>query len=143
MHFRSPVLKILIFVHGTNIVAYQFVTKFHILSTVPYEFQVDGKSVNLPYKLDGKFEIHHTYNMMASLTTVFGLQVSFDGRSKAKVRVPGAYRNQLCGICGNCNGNAGDDLKLQDGTDVSDVRPQSRQHRQIGDSYLVQDSSSR
>ncbi|XP_033611885.1 kielin/chordin-like protein [Fukomys damarensis] len=44
-----------------------------------------------------------------------GLQVLWDGRSQVEVRVPGSYRGQTCGLCGNFNGFAQDDLQGPDG----------------------------
>lgn len=38
-------------------------------------------------------------------------QVLWDGQSRVEVSVPGSYRNQMCGLCGNFNGFAQDDLQ--------------------------------
>nr|XP_017507713.2 kielin/chordin-like protein isoform X4 [Manis javanica] len=44
-----------------------------------------------------------------------GLQVLWDGQSQVEVRVPGSYRGQVCGLCGNFNGFAQDDLRGPEG----------------------------
>ncbi|XP_073919676.1 kielin/chordin-like protein isoform X5 [Castor canadensis] len=44
-----------------------------------------------------------------------GLQVLWDGQSQVEVSVPGSYRGQTCGLCGNFNGFAQDDLQSPDG----------------------------
>lgn len=38
-------------------------------------------------------------------------QVLWDGQSQVEVSVPGSYRGQMCGLCGNFNGFAQDDLQ--------------------------------
>jgi hypothetical protein len=42
-------------------------------------------------------------------------QVLWDGQSQVEVSVPGSYRGQTCGLCGNFNGFAQDDLQSPDG----------------------------
>uniref|UniRef100_G1Q6F1 Kielin cysteine rich BMP regulator n=1 Tax=Myotis lucifugus TaxID=59463 RepID=G1Q6F1_MYOLU len=71
---------------------------------------VDGRPVALPFlqepllyaELRGGTVILHTQP---------GLQVLWDGQSQVEVRVPGSYRGQICGLCGNFNGFAQDDLQ--------------------------------
>lgn len=42
-------------------------------------------------------------------------QVLWDGQSQVEVRVPSSYRGWTCGLCGNFNGFAQDDLQGPDG----------------------------
>ncbi|XP_070473753.1 kielin/chordin-like protein isoform X1 [Equus przewalskii] len=71
---------------------------------------VDGRRVALPFlkepllyaELRGRTVILHGWP---------GLQVLWDGQSQVEVRVPGSYRGQICGLCGNFNGFAQDDLQ--------------------------------
>ncbi|XP_045432612.1 kielin/chordin-like protein isoform X2 [Pipistrellus kuhlii] len=75
---------------------------------------VDGRPVALPFlqepllyaELRGGTVILHTQP---------GLQVLWDGRSQVEVSVPGSYRGQTCGLCGNFNGFAQDDLQGPEG----------------------------
>ena len=67
-------------------------------------------------------------------TSTCGLTVWWNGHS-AIVHVPTSYRNQLHGICGNCNGLDTDDYTTRDGKDVS-VLPQSRRDIRITESYI-------
>ncbi|KAM6152335.1 kielin/chordin-like protein [Erethizon dorsatum] len=75
---------------------------------------VDGYLVTLPFlrelllyvELQGQTVILHAWP---------GLQVLWDGRSQVEVRVPGSYQGQTCGLCGNFNGFAQDDLQGPDG----------------------------
>ncbi|XP_023932138.1 zonadhesin isoform X2 [Lingula anatina] len=65
------------------------------------------------------------------------LLVKFDGDDVADVYAPDSYRDEMCGICGDCNG-VQDDLRLSDGTDVSQLPPKEA-YAEIGNSYKVQD----
>uniref|UniRef100_A0A8D0N5J2 Kielin cysteine rich BMP regulator n=1 Tax=Sus scrofa TaxID=9823 RepID=A0A8D0N5J2_PIG len=48
-------------------------------------------------------------------TPSLSAQVLWDGQSQVEVRVPGSYRGQVCGLCGNFNGFAQDDLRGPEG----------------------------
>uniref|UniRef100_G3TCX1 Kielin cysteine rich BMP regulator n=1 Tax=Loxodonta africana TaxID=9785 RepID=G3TCX1_LOXAF len=75
---------------------------------------VDGRPAALPFlqesllyvELRGRTVILHAQP---------GLQVLWDGQSQVEVRVPGSYRGQTCGLCGNFNGFARDDLRGPEG----------------------------
>uniref|UniRef100_A0A8C2HYC0 Si:dkey-266m15.6 n=1 Tax=Cyprinus carpio TaxID=7962 RepID=A0A8C2HYC0_CYPCA len=43
------------------------------------------------------------------------LNVSWNGRSHLEVSVPGTYKKQMCGLCGNFNNYPHDDMKLRNG----------------------------
>ena len=47
--------------------------------------------------------------------TVHLAQVSWNGDSQAEVMVPGGFKRQLCGLCGNFNGFPQDDLRTRFG----------------------------
>ncbi|XP_016068872.1 PREDICTED: kielin/chordin-like protein [Miniopterus natalensis] len=75
---------------------------------------VDGRPVALPFlrepllylELRGGTVILHSRP---------GLQVLWDGQSQVEVNVPGSYRGHICGLCGNFNGFAQDDLQGPEG----------------------------
>ncbi|XP_053513078.1 kielin/chordin-like protein isoform X2 [Artibeus jamaicensis] len=75
---------------------------------------VDGRLVALPYlrepllylELRGRTVMLHAQQ---------GLQVLWDGQSRVEVSVPGSYRGRICGLCGNFNGFAQDDLQGPEG----------------------------
>lgn len=71
------------------------------------------------------------------VTTDFGVRVQFDGRHRVIVRIPSIYRNQLTGICGDCNGKK-DDYKTKTGVDVS---RNGKKFSLIGRSYEILDDS--
>ncbi|XP_067879874.1 zonadhesin-like [Heterodontus francisci] len=48
--------------------------------------------------------------------TDFGLQVQYDGNHFVKITLSGSYSRQMCGLCGDFNGNYADDYQKPDGT---------------------------
>ena len=70
-----------------------------------------------------------------TVTTRFGVEVVFDGHHQVYIKVPGSYRQQLTGLCGDCNGMK-DDLKTKTGIDVS---KKLNAFNLIGKSYEVFD----
>ena len=91
-------------------------------------FQVDDELVDLPFKKRG-INIYLQGKNVVTCTN-FGLRVTSDGRSRATVRVPKKYKNKMCGMCSNFNGNRKDDLK--------DARGKlQRSHASFGNSWFV------
>ncbi|NWS78874.1 FCGBP protein, partial [Crotophaga sulcirostris] len=62
--------------------------------------------------------------------TAFGLRVSFDWYSYARVILPDAYAGAVCGLCGNANGDAGDDF-------LTPIGQRAPDETQLGDSWKV------
>uniref|UniRef100_UPI00398EA458 zonadhesin-like n=1 Tax=Pristiophorus japonicus TaxID=55135 RepID=UPI00398EA458 len=66
------------------------------------------------------------------LTTDFGLLVQYDGNHFVKIVVPGSYTGQMCGLCGDFNGNHADDYRQpDDGMAANDTT--------FGDSWKTKD----
>ena len=59
------------------------------------------------------------------------MTVNFDGVHAVSVTVPGKYRGQLTGLCGDCNGKR-DDMRTSTGRDVS---REKLKYSLIGNSY--------
>lgn len=51
----------------------------------------------------------------AVVETVAGITVTFDWHSTATVTLPSNYQGAVCGLCGNYNGKAQDDLTMRNG----------------------------
>ncbi|KAM9071499.1 von Willebrand factor isoform 1-T6 [Megaptera novaeangliae] len=70
---------------------------------------VDGQDVQIPL-LQGDLRIQHT--VMASVHLSYGedLQIDWDGRGRLLVKLSPVYSGRTCGLCGNYNGNQGDDF---------------------------------
>uniref|UniRef100_A0A8C0KRV4 von Willebrand factor n=1 Tax=Canis lupus dingo TaxID=286419 RepID=A0A8C0KRV4_CANLU len=70
---------------------------------------MDGQDIQIPL-LQGDLRIQHT--VMASVRLSYGedLQMDWDGRGRLLVTLSPAYAGKTCGLCGNYNGNRGDDF---------------------------------
>nr|XP_040147576.1 kielin/chordin-like protein isoform X1 [Ictidomys tridecemlineatus] len=75
---------------------------------------VDGSPVALPFLQEPLLYVE-LWGRSVILHTQPGLKVLWDGQSQVEVSVPGSYRGQTCGLCGNFNGFAQDDLQGPDG----------------------------
>ncbi|CAH1266756.1 TECTA [Branchiostoma lanceolatum] len=59
--------------------------------------------------------------MFVLLKTKKSVKVFYDGYHYAKVFVPGTYRNQMCGLCGNFDGNQANDFMTSYGWVTEDI----------------------
>ncbi|XP_033026094.1 zonadhesin [Lacerta agilis] len=76
---------------------------------------VDGQRVTLPVSLaSGRVSVRLSGTFVL-IQTDFDLWARFDGNHHAEVSVPEAYFGQLCGLCGNYNGQSSDDNLMPDG----------------------------
>ncbi|XP_053255686.1 IgGFc-binding protein-like [Podarcis raffonei] len=74
---------------------------------------LNGLLVHLPYNIEYNKVALYRHGWDIVITTDFGLTVAFDGANNIRLTVPGAYRGDVCGLCGNFNGRADDDMTLQ------------------------------
>uniref|UniRef100_A0A803JYM7 Zonadhesin n=1 Tax=Xenopus tropicalis TaxID=8364 RepID=A0A803JYM7_XENTR len=95
--------------------------------------KVNGKPATLPVSLQPDVEIFLS-GTNVFVTTGFGLQVSYDGSHKATVTLPGEYANNVCGLCGNFNGDKVDDFLNPDGN----LEPDSNS---LGNSWQVENDT--
>ncbi|XP_066299037.1 IgGFc-binding protein-like [Branchiostoma lanceolatum] len=76
---------------------------------------------SLPFTLaGGAIDVSLSGWSVRVLLTNFGVEVFYDGSHSVKVKVPGDYWGQMCGLCGNYNGDSSDDYMTPDGTIVGD-----------------------
>ncbi|XP_045151939.1 von Willebrand factor [Echinops telfairi] len=70
---------------------------------------MDGQDIQLPF-LRGDLRIQPS--VMASVRLSYGedLQLDWDGRGRLLVKLSPTYVGKTCGLCGNYNGNKGDDF---------------------------------
>ncbi|GCC45392.1 hypothetical protein chiPu_0029410, partial [Chiloscyllium punctatum] len=71
---------------------------------------VNGVLTNVPLRLGGDRLQIQQLGRDAVIQTDFGLRLSYDLSYAARVIVPGRYRAQLCGLCGNFNGDTEDEF---------------------------------
>ncbi|KAJ7329303.1 hypothetical protein JRQ81_015477, partial [Phrynocephalus forsythii] len=75
---------------------------------------VDSQTVTLPFLKEPRLYIELKATTLL-LNTDIGLKVLWNGRSHLEVSVPGNYKGQTCGLCGNFNSYPQDDLRLRSG----------------------------
>ncbi|XP_072836222.2 IgGFc-binding protein isoform X1 [Pogona vitticeps] len=85
----------------------------------PQKIQVNGVFVDLPFSYENKLKVYIS-GVHGFIKTDFDLRVSFDWYSYARVILPKAYANAICGLCGNANQDPSDDFTMQDGTQAKD-----------------------
>ncbi|XP_060070842.1 IgGFc-binding protein-like, partial [Ylistrum balloti] len=68
--------------------------------------------------------------------TACGLLVNFDGVHAVSVVVPATFKNNMTGLCGDCDGKM-NDFKTRDGRDVTNERSR---YNLIGNSFKVEES---
>uniref|UniRef100_A0A1A8B690 Kielin/chordin-like protein n=1 Tax=Nothobranchius furzeri TaxID=105023 RepID=A0A1A8B690_NOTFU len=76
--------------------------------------KVNEEVVTLPFLYEPYVYIEQQTNTVL-LNTNIGLKVLWSPRSHLEVSVPGSYKSQTCGLCGNFNGYHQDDLQMPDG----------------------------
>ncbi|KAF7666640.1 hypothetical protein LDENG_00100490, partial [Lucifuga dentata] len=77
--------------------------------------QVNGVTKNLPIVLNGGHVSIYASGHRTFVSADFGLSVSYDGGSTVTISVPSNYRGQMCGLCGNFNGNPNDEFQTPSG----------------------------
>ncbi|XP_069804640.1 IgGFc-binding protein-like [Dendropsophus ebraccatus] len=113
---------------GNGKVAVTKLVSFEVYGyTLNLEYEVRGKIMvddiyyNLPLNLEeGKIRAYQ-HGIRVLIDTNFGVQVNYDLVYHVIVTVPGNYKEQLGGLCGNYNGDRRDDLQLPDKTVTTDA----------------------
>lgn len=78
------------------------------------EVKVDRRTVSLPHKDPRLFSIRlQGHSIVVKLN--MGVELTWDGDSFLEVKVASTFKNRMCGLCGNYNGLAEDDLTGKDG----------------------------
>ncbi|XP_075763600.1 IgGFc-binding protein-like [Pelodiscus sinensis] len=81
----------------------------------PGRVLVNGVLTNLPYSHKSSKISMYRRGQEAVIQSDFGLTVTFDWQSRITVSAPSSYAGALCGLCGNLNGDKGDDLTMRGG----------------------------
>ncbi|XP_069461015.1 alpha-tectorin-like isoform X2 [Ambystoma mexicanum] len=77
--------------------------------------KVNGVSVTLPASIDGGRLAIYESGQNVVMKALFGLTVNYNPYS-VHVSLHSRYRGNTCGLCGNFNGAAGDDMAIQNGS---------------------------
>uniref|UniRef100_A0A3B4BRA6 Alpha-tectorin-like n=1 Tax=Pygocentrus nattereri TaxID=42514 RepID=A0A3B4BRA6_PYGNA len=92
---------------------FQVIARNEAWQGLPVSITVETR--NLPVLLDsGRVSIYSS-GQNTFITTDFGLIVSYDGSWVVRVTVPANYSGATCGLCGNFNGQRGDDFRKRSG----------------------------
>lgn len=75
---------------------------------------LNGQDIQTPL-LHGILRIQRLVGTLVRLTYGEDLQIDWDGRGGLLVKVSLAYTERMCGLCGNYNGNQGDDFLTPSG----------------------------
>uniref|UniRef100_A0A3P9H1N3 Fc fragment of IgG binding protein n=1 Tax=Oryzias latipes TaxID=8090 RepID=A0A3P9H1N3_ORYLA len=82
---------------------------------------VNGELLNLPFQLgDNEVSVFQS-GSSAVVETKFGLIVSYDWNWHLVIKLPSSYYSSVCGLCGNFNGDTGDELQNPSGKAVASV----------------------
>nr|DBA15730.1 TPA: hypothetical protein GDO54_003201 [Pyxicephalus adspersus] len=82
---------------------------------------INGVYNNIPVNLENDKIRVFQHGSRVIINTDFELQVNYDLVYHVIVTVPGNYKNQLGGLCGNYNGDKQDDFQLPNGTLTTDA----------------------
>ncbi|KAM9827438.1 LOW QUALITY PROTEIN: zonadhesin, like [Neosynchiropus ocellatus] len=81
---------------------------------------VNGVRVAMPHSPSALMSLTLA-GQYVTLETTFGLRVRWDGNHYAQITVPSSFYDQMCGLCGDYDGNPNNDFTKPDGTLVSNV----------------------
>ncbi|KAM4612410.1 zonadhesin, like [Polymixia lowei] len=81
---------------------------------------VNGRRVALPNSPSPLISVSLA-GQYVTLQTPFGLRVRWDGNHYAQISVPSSYSDQMCGLCGDYNGNPNNDFTKPDGSLVGNT----------------------
>uniref|UniRef100_A0A668A5K6 Zonadhesin, like n=1 Tax=Myripristis murdjan TaxID=586833 RepID=A0A668A5K6_9TELE len=81
---------------------------------------VNGRRVALPHSPSPLISLSLA-GQYVTLQTTFGLRVRWDGNHYAQISVPSSYHDQMCGLCGDYDGNPSNDFTKPDGTLVGNT----------------------
>ncbi|XP_069856968.1 IgGFc-binding protein-like [Dipodomys merriami] len=84
-----------------------------------WKVTVNGVDMNLPVLLaEGQIHVYQ-HGSDVVIETDFGLRVTYDLMYNVRVTIPGNYYQQMCGLCGDYNGDSKDDLQKPDGSQAA------------------------
>uniref|UniRef100_A0A8C3PPM6 von Willebrand factor n=1 Tax=Calidris pygmaea TaxID=425635 RepID=A0A8C3PPM6_9CHAR len=75
---------------------------------------LNGQDIQIPL-IQGALRIQRTVRPSVRLTYGEDLQIDWDGHGELLVKLSSIYSERMCGLCGNYNGNQGDDFLTPSG----------------------------
>uniref|UniRef100_H2QGB7 Fc gamma binding protein n=1 Tax=Pan troglodytes TaxID=9598 RepID=H2QGB7_PANTR len=86
-----------------------------------WKVTVNGVDMKLPVVLANGQIRASQHGSDVVIETDFGLRVAYDLLYYVRVTVPGNYYQQMCGLCGNYNGNPKDDFQKPNGSQAGNA----------------------
>ncbi len=86
-----------------------------------FSLQVDNVKTYLPMTVDEGLAQVYQSGINIVVETNFGLKLTYDTISMAKIEIPSTFKNAVKGLCGNYNGNSADDFILPGGIQAPSV----------------------
>ncbi|XP_061566690.1 zonadhesin, like [Cololabis saira] len=104
-------------VSGVSYLKKLYVTVDHVTVTLMKSRRtlVNGVRVALPHSPSPLVTLTLA-GQYVTLQTTFGLRVRWDGNHYAQISVPSSYYDQMCGLCGDYDGNPNNDFAKPDGS---------------------------
>uniref|UniRef100_A0A670HY20 von Willebrand factor n=1 Tax=Podarcis muralis TaxID=64176 RepID=A0A670HY20_PODMU len=75
---------------------------------------LNGQDVQIPFT-QGALRIQHTVMSAVRLSYKENIQIDWDGHGTLSMKLPSEFTERTCGLCGNYNGNQGDDFLTPSG----------------------------
>ncbi|XP_062990456.1 von Willebrand factor isoform X2 [Elgaria multicarinata webbii] len=75
---------------------------------------LNGQDIQIPF-MQGTLRIQHTVMSAIRLSYRENMQIDWDGHGTLVMKLSPEYTEQTCGLCGNYNGNQGDDFLTPSG----------------------------
>uniref|UniRef100_A0A7N4P0N7 VWFD domain-containing protein n=1 Tax=Sarcophilus harrisii TaxID=9305 RepID=A0A7N4P0N7_SARHA len=83
--------------------------------------RINNQKSRLPVSLhDGKLRVFQS-GTQGVIEMDFGLRVTYNWDCRLSLTLPSRFQNEVCGLCGNYNGNPADDFLKQDETLATDA----------------------
>ncbi|XP_074075051.1 IgGFc-binding protein [Macrotis lagotis] len=94
--------------------------------------RINNQKSRLPVSLQGgKLKVFQS-GFQGVIEMDFGLRVSYNWDSQLILTLPARFQNEVCGLCGNYNGDPSDDFLTRDETEAADSE-------EFGESWKVDD----
>ncbi|XP_026303482.1 IgGFc-binding protein [Piliocolobus tephrosceles] len=100
---------------------------------------VDKQRSRLPVSLsEGRLRVYQS-GLRAVVELVFGLVVTYDWDCQLALSLPARFQDQVCGLCGNYNGDPADDFLAPDGDLAPDAMEFASSWKLDDGDYLCED----
>ncbi|XP_070621015.1 IgGFc-binding protein-like isoform X3 [Erythrolamprus reginae] len=131
-HFQNPRVS---FAYRVEIWFQMRQSSVHVSLERGKAVHVNGRRTQLPVNVGSIARILRVRNML-TVRTKANVEIQFNGASSVFIRVGPEFQNQLCGLCGNFNGDPSDDKLLPSGIKALD-------DAQFGNAWISNTSSAR